>query len=156
MGTRSGIGIVDRDIKGKVVRVRGIYCHWDGYLEHNGVILAGSYTNADKVNALVELGDISCLRNEIGEKHNFNDMGRDAPQRVHGWTTAYGRDRGEQGVETRVFEGADAMSQFKKNLAGAWAEYLYLYDKGKWYWCQPSDRRWKVLGRESKPKKVAT
>ena len=155
MGTRSGIGIVDRDIQGKVVRVRGVYCHWDGYPEHNGVILAGSYTNADKVNALVELGDLSALRNEVGEKHNFNDMGRDAPQRVHGWTTAYHRDRGEE-LRQRVSEGADAMSQFKKNLATAGAEYLYLYDKGKWYWCQPSDRRWKVLGRECKPKKVTT
>ncbi len=148
MGTRSGIGIVDRDIHGKVIRVRGVYCHWDGYLEHNGVILAGSYTNADKINALVELGDLSCLRNEVGEKHDFNDLGMDAPQRVHGWTTAYHRDRGEA-LRQRVFEGADAMTKFKQALRDSWAEYLYLYDKGKWHWCQPSDRRWKVLGAKS-------
>lgn len=146
MGTRSGIGIVDRDIHGKVVRVRGVYCHWDGYLEHNGVILAGSYTNADKINALVELGDLSILRDEVGEKHKFEDMERDAPQRVHGWTTAYHRDRGEE-LRQRVFEGAEAMTQFKKSLRDSWAEYLYLYDKGRWYYCQPDEKRWKLLGR---------
>lgn len=154
MGTRSGIGIVDRDIHGKVVRVRGIYCHWDGYLEHNGVILAGSYTNPDKINMLVELGDISCLRNEVGEKHDFNNMERDAPQRVHGWTTAYHRDRGEE-LRQRVFEGPDAMAQFKQALKDSWAEYLYLYDRGRWYWCEPDAKRWKLLGR-SVAQKVST
>ena len=154
MGTRSGIGIVERDIRGKVLRVRGIYCHWDGYLEHNGVILAGSYTNTDKINALLELGDISVLRNEVGEKHDFDNMERDAPQRVHGWTTAYGRDRGEQGTEPKVFTGPTAMSQFRDHFKECWAEYLYLYDKGKWYWSKPDGKRWLLLGRKLKTVEV--
>lgn len=146
MGTRSGIGLVERDENGKVSRVRGIYCHWDGYLEHNGVILAGSYTTTDKINALLDLGDISVLRNEVGKKHDFNYMERDAPQRVHGWTTAYSRDRGEDGTAAKVFTGPKAMSQFRSHFQKCWAEYLYLFDKGRWYWCPDDGKRWMLLG----------
>jgi hypothetical protein len=156
MGTRSGIGLVDRNEQGKVTRVRGIYCHWDGYLEHNGVILAGSYRCPEKINALLDLGDISVLRNEVGEKHDFDTCGDDSPQCVNNWTTAYGRDRGEKDTETRVFTGARAVSQFRKALAASWAEYLYLFDKGRWMWCQPGDTAWKVLGSEfASPQEVA-
>ena len=153
MGTRSGIGIVDRDIRGKVVRVRSIYCHWDGYLEHNGVILAGSYANTDKVNALLELGDISVLRNEVGDKHDFSNDERDAPQRVNGWTTAYHRDRGDE-LRHRVFEGSRARSLFRTALKHSWAEYLYLYDQGKWYWSRPDGKRWLALGKNYNPVEV--
>jgi hypothetical protein len=146
MGTRSGIGLVERDESGKVTRVRGIYCHWDGYLEHNGVILAGSYTTPEKINALLDLGDISVLRDEVGEKHDFNNCERDAPQRVHGWTTAYGRDRGETDTDTRAFHGSSAISEFSRALTKSWAEYLYLFDRGKWRYRQPGMRRWLVLG----------
>ena len=40
MGTRSKIGILRRD-----GTVDHIYCHWDGYPEHNGVILFNDYSN---------------------------------------------------------------------------------------------------------------
>jgi hypothetical protein len=146
MGTRSGIGLVERDENGKVARVRGIYCHWDGYLEHNGVILAGSYTTPEKINALLDLGDISGLGNEIGQKHDFSDMREDSPQKVHGWTTAYGRDRGETGTEAETFVGPNAMSLYHSHFRECWAEYFYLFDKGKWYWCRRDTGRWLVLG----------
>jgi hypothetical protein len=148
MGTRSGIGLVERDAAGKVTRVRGIYCHWDGYLEHNGVILAGCYKTPEKINALLDLGSISVLRDGVGEKHDFDNLERDSPQRVHGWTTAYGRDRGETGTEAKVFSGPKAMSQFRDTFKECWAEYLYLFDKGKWYWGKPDGKRWLVLGKK--------
>jgi hypothetical protein len=148
MGTRSGIGLVERDENGKVARVRGIYCHWDGYLEHNGVILAGSYTQPEKVNALLDLGDISVLRNEVGQQHDFNKTGPAAPQEVNSWTTAYGRDRGELGTDPRVFNGPKAMAQFRSHFQKSWAEYLYLFDKGRWYWSRPDGRRWTLLGNK--------
>jgi hypothetical protein len=153
VSTRSGIGIVDRDIRGKLVRVRGVYCHWDGYLEHNGVILGGSYRNTDKINALIGLGDLSVLRNEVGEKHDFNNMKRDAPQRVNGWTTAYHRDRGDE-LRQRVFDGPKAKSLFRSALRDSWAEYIYLYDLGKWYWSRPDGKRWLVLGNKYQPVEV--
>lgn len=148
MGTRSAIGLVERDFTGKVTQVRGIYCHWDGYLKHNGVVLAGSYTQPEKINALLDLGDISVLGNEIGEKHDFNNRDKDSPQVVHCWTTAYGRDRGETGTDAKVFSGPAAMTQFRKHFKECWAQYLYLFDKGKWYWCRPDRKRWLVLGNK--------
>lgn len=56
MATRSTIGIV----RGYKDTTR-IYCHWDGYLEHNGVILQKYYNTADKVEELLKLGNLSCL-----------------------------------------------------------------------------------------------
>ena len=66
MATRSSIAMKTEN------GIRGIYCHWDGYPDHNGKILSESYTDADKVKALIDLGDISSLRKEIGEKHSFD------------------------------------------------------------------------------------
>jgi len=148
MGTRSGIGLVHRDASGKVTQVRGIYCHWDGYPEHNGVILAGCYKTPEKINELLDLGDISVLRDEVGQKHDFNDDARDAPQRLHGWTTAYGRDRGERATGAKLFTGPSAMSKFREKFEESWAEYLYLFDKGKWYWSRRNGKRWLVLGNK--------
>ncbi len=65
MGTRSAIGIIGNE------SVRGIYCHWDGYIEHNGQILNRFYPTANLVNALIEQGDLSSLGSEIGTKHQF-------------------------------------------------------------------------------------
>jgi len=55
MGTRSRIGVMHGD------NVKSVYCHWDGYLEHNGVILQEHYDSA-KANQLVALGDLSSLK----------------------------------------------------------------------------------------------
>ena len=44
MGTRSKIGILRRD-----GTVDHIYCHWDGYPEHNGSILFNEYNNSHKI-----------------------------------------------------------------------------------------------------------
>jgi hypothetical protein len=62
MGTRSTIAIEFAD--GSVSQV---YCHWDGYLEHNGQILAEHYTDPFKVRDLVDLGDFSSLRETVAE-----------------------------------------------------------------------------------------
>ena len=62
MGTRSSIAIKHNNV------VRAIYCHWDGYLEHNGYILHQHYQNSVKVNRLISLGHLSVLGEEIGEE----------------------------------------------------------------------------------------
>ena len=68
MGTRSMIAIQNPYNK----TVRAVYCHRDGYLEHNGAILQKHYSNSPKVNNLIALGDISSLRPEIGAEHPFS------------------------------------------------------------------------------------
>jgi hypothetical protein len=56
MGTRSTIALEFAD-----GTVEQVYCHWDGYLEHNGKILAGHYINPFKLKELLALGGFSSL-----------------------------------------------------------------------------------------------
>ena len=82
MGTRSDIIVHRAD--GLWHR---IYCHWDGYLKHNGMILFNHYTGQEKVEQLIALGNLSSLGPEIGRKHSFEARGKTM-------CTAYIRDRG--------------------------------------------------------------
>ena len=56
MSTNSRIGILHED-----GTTETIYCHWDGYPEHHMPILTEHYNTAEKVQALLALGDISIL-----------------------------------------------------------------------------------------------
>jgi len=56
MATRSLIGI---NLNNGITKV--IYCHWDGYPEHNGQLLVNNYTSPSAVFELMELGDLSSL-----------------------------------------------------------------------------------------------
>ena len=129
MGTRSRIGVMHADV------VKSVYCHWDGYLEHNGQILMEHYDSA-KANHLVALGDLSSLGPVIGEKHPFSPHGSpedsvayDAAKKA-GWCTFYGRDRGETGTEWQV---AHNFEQFYDQCNGCGAEYYYIMKDGVWY-----------------------
>ena len=132
MATRSAIGIKHGDI------VKGVYCHWDGYLEHNGLILAKFYRDSVKVNQLISLGDISSLGASIGEKHSFRDAQPD--ELADTVCVFYGRDRGDSNTEFKTFSDAD---DFVDRMEGSGCEYFYLYDRGQWYYSTGSD--WKQL-----------
>ena len=67
MATRSTIALEFAD--GTVGKV---YCHWDGYLENNGKLLLNNYTDPFKLRDLIDLGDISSLGPNIGDKHEFD------------------------------------------------------------------------------------
>jgi len=60
MGTRSTIAMEFAD-----GTVEQVYCHWDGYLEHNGKILRDHYMNPFKVKKLVALGGFSSLSETV-------------------------------------------------------------------------------------------
>ena len=60
MGTRSTIAIEFAD-----GTVQQVYCHWDGYLAHNGKILAAHYMDPFKVKALLALGGFSSLEGTV-------------------------------------------------------------------------------------------
>jgi hypothetical protein len=105
MGTRSTIALEFAD-----GTVEQVYCHWDGYLEHNGKILAEHYTDPFKLRDLIDLGDLSSLRPNIGEKHAFSQFELRAEE-VAGYKaltedmcTFYGRDRGETGITAKKFK----------------------------------------------------
>jgi hypothetical protein len=69
MGTRSTIGVLNTDGS-----VTAVYCHWDGYPEHNGKILMENYITEEKVRELIDLGSISSL-SECGEPDISNIQG---------------------------------------------------------------------------------
>jgi hypothetical protein len=105
MGTRSTIALEFAD-----GTVEQVYCHWDGYLAHNGQILLKHYSNPFILRDLIDMGDISSLGKIIGTQHPFSphfDEGSkvayEAAQAA-GATTFYGRDRGEDGVSAKKFK----------------------------------------------------
>ena len=103
MGTRSTIALEFADKS-----VEQVYCHWDGYLEHNGQILQKHYINPFVLRDLIDLGDISSLKSTVGTKHDFshfdNGMTQDEYYKLYSeMTTFYGRDRGETGAEKKSF-----------------------------------------------------
>jgi len=108
---------------------KAIYSHWDGYPEKPGVgyTLKKYYTDPRKIDKLLALGDISALREEIGEKHDF-DSDHDVAS-MKGWTTAYGRDRGETGTRARTYS---SLAKLKEGANQGGAEYLYFWENGDW------------------------
>jgi len=136
MGTRSRIGVMHGD------KCKSVYCHWDGYLSHNGSILQEHY-DSGRANYLVALGDISSLGTLIGEAHPFSkfDIDKDDPDfdklvalhekaEAEGWTTFYARDRGEKDVDFQVSQSFD---EFLELCDGTGAEYFYIMRDGVWY-----------------------
>ena len=129
MGTRSRIGVMHGD------KVKSVYCHWDGYLSHNGAILQEHYDSA-KANQLVAMGDMSSLGRVIGEAHPFSphtsaeDKALYEAAREAGYCTFYARDRGETGTEFKV---AHTFEEFFEQADGCGAEYYYIMKDGVWY-----------------------
>ena len=132
MATRSTIAIARED--GSVAQV---YCHWDGYLENNGVLLVNHYNTADKVEELIAGGDISSLGEIVGVEHPFDtriaEMAQEEYDRLYGnMTLYYGRDRGEEGTGARVF--GDVAEYEKAGDSGMFEEFNYLFIDGRWYY----------------------
>jgi len=104
MATRSTIALEYAD-----GTVQAVYCHWDGYLAHNGQILLKHYSNPFVLRDLIDLGDISSLRPQIGTKHAFSHFDTEMTQEDYyalysEMTTFYGRDRGETGTNAKQFK----------------------------------------------------
>ena len=126
MGTRSRIGVMHGD------KLKSVYCHWDGYLSHNGRILQDHYDSA-KANHLVSLGDVSSLRPEIGVVHPFSTWDTDMSPAEYdaqfaNMTTFYGRDRGESGVDFTVDQSYNEFLSKDYDY-----EYYYIMNDGVWY-----------------------
>jgi hypothetical protein len=106
MATRSRIAIENQD-----GTVTSVYCHWDGHISSNGVILNNNYNTTDKVNELIALGDLSSLYETIDR------------------TISYHRNSGEDLNQT-TFSNIENL--FKKGFNSG-EEYVYCFTKdGKW------------------------
>ena len=154
MGTRSFIGVMHGDV------CKVVYCHWDGYLSHNGRILQEHYDSA-KANHLVALGDISSLKKDIGEKHpfspldmpdEFRNMTQGQYETAYGnMTTFYGRDRGELGCEFRSIMNFESLLELFDNTG---AEFCYIMKDGVWYMFDGNNRTLRELSTELENQKV--
>jgi len=111
---------------------KAIYSHFDGYPSCVGSILLNSYQNRRKINRLVAQGDLSVLREHVGRKHDFKAYLKfggyeNTPAEKNGWTTFYGRDRGDEDGSAITCTLDEAL-----NLDN-WTEWVYVFQDGKWY-----------------------
>lgn len=101
MSTRSTISIKNED-----GTYDSVYCHWDGYIEHNGAILSKHYNDEESIRDLISHGEMSSLAENL-ENSVF-----------------YHRDKGEQ---LRVVRGTDDLYTWSQ-------DYNYVFKEGKWYY----------------------
>ena len=107
MSTRSRIAMVNLDGS-----VKSIYCHWDGYLEWNGDILANCYVTNEEVNSLINLGDISSLGRLLED------------------TESYHFTRGEE----LVIKYHPNLDSFFNYVGYCGEEYAYIFQDDVWYY----------------------
>lgn len=110
-------------------KFESIYCHHDGYLSYVGRKLQKYYDNIKKVRALMKLGDISSLGNDLKPEgtQNFDDI-------VDGNFCRPYSLRGEDCPSS--FD--DTLGQLYDRTENCWGEYLYVYMKDyegiyKWF-----------------------
>jgi hypothetical protein len=132
MSTRSRIGYELPDHS-----VVSVYCHHDGYVEHNGRILVEHYQNRDDVQDLIDGGSMSSLRidtlwNSKAKRDENNEIvtdknGRYIYEPTRDPQPLYHTERGE---ELEVDH-----TSFDEFVSGKMCgeEYAYLFDlNGNW------------------------
>jgi hypothetical protein len=108
MATRSFIAKYDTDAN----VYDAIYCHWDGYPAGVGVTLRDHYDTDLWAKMLVNIGDISSLRD------GFEDTERESYKK-----------RGDTNVGPVVFK---YFTQMVEHYRGMNCEYGYVWEDGKW------------------------
>ncbi len=88
MATRSTIALEYAD-----GTVGQIYCHWDGYLEHNGNILLEQWMDPFEVQKMLDRGDMSTLGNSVEQCEFYTQRGEELnPQRMYKSFEEYTRE----------------------------------------------------------------
>ena len=120
MSTNAFIGIRENN------SITYIYNHSDGYLEYLGRMLLEHYNSEEKAKALVELGDVSVVKEKLapaeGTVRSF-----DYDKRQEGVSVFYGRDRGEEWeyIKPVTIQG----TAFDEHQ---YYNYLYDVEEGRW------------------------
>lgn len=130
MSTNALISVMTKNSHNEDI-YKTIYCHWDGYLSHLGAILFKNYNTAELADALVSLGDASCIEEKLtptGE-HSF-----DKPE--NGVCVFYHRDRGEDWGNTKPRELWAV--EFRKDNKFV---YTYLFKDNAWHYKKPDGQR---------------
>jgi hypothetical protein len=118
--THAAIGILYPDGE-----VSAVFCNFDGYPEHCGKILSKHYANYDKVEVLMDRGDLVSIAPEINDTNEANGC------------VFYRRDKDYRGKDSAYSAQSfpDKQSFFKE--FGDCVDYFYLYNtrstkKVKW------------------------
>lgn len=113
MSTRSSITVKHSDGK-----YHSVYCHLDGHPSHHTKILRENYNSQELAEKLVSYGYMSVLAEscEKPEGHSYENQ-------IEGYTVYYGRDRGEDNVDTLIFDDYRNINKY---------QYNYLYENGAW------------------------
>jgi len=128
MSTNSRVSIQLKNRK-----IKSIFVHWDGYLSGVGKDLLNFYNTEEKLNELLELGNLSILGTSIGEKVDFDKF----DSRENQQCLAYGRDRGYE--ESEAKEHLDSENE---------QEYNYLFKNGVWLFRKRDKKIYKELTKE--------
>ena len=115
MSTRSLIGIR------KDVGITYVYCHFDGYLDGVGITLVKNYDTEDKVNDILKNGDMSSLGDSIDTCDFYNEPDSEA--------------------FTLTGHGEGLKDEYYKHGQNCWADYVYLFEDGKWYYARETVKR---------------
>jgi len=103
MATRSNIGARQKD-----GTIKAVYCHWDGYPEGVGAMLAEHYTDPEKVARLLDLGGFSSLGETVENTY----------------ASSYARG-GEVGNEAEIYKDED---EWQAVALDGGIEFLYLFE----------------------------
>lgn len=117
MSTTSRVAILRKD-----GRVSSVYCH-DGDIFAVAPVLFLFYKNAEKVNSLINLGDLS----KIGKLVEVNDP-QNAPYNPD-LTLSYHRDRGERKVIRNYFSYEDFLNDLRHRQ-----DYNFIFNEKKSMW----------------------
>ena len=110
--------------------IKSILVHSDGYPKHTGAVLIEHYSDANKVDMLINLGDISFLGPEVTEAPK-EVWGTDE---VYNFTSAYHRDKGEELNPPRFFTSTYFWLRDAANNTSAQYGYLYVANQGWVYY----------------------
>lgn len=140
MSTRGRIGLQQND-----GRIKSIYVHWDAYPDGVGRKLQKWYTNPDKIEALLDLGDISSLGEfydkEISsadwKKFDLSPEELERFMKKQGKCTVAYKDRGED-CPARIDKDK---SEFMSKIGNCGEEYAYLFEEDytgvyRWHICE--------------------
>lgn len=117
MSTNSSISYVSKENN----KIYSVFCYSDGYIKHNGIILATFYSSYNRVKKLVGMGDISALAPHIGSSIKTSDdlfLGTD------GQSIFYHRDKDED-LHIREYDSIN-------DIIGKYS-YNYIFMNNMWY-----------------------
>lgn len=172
MSTKSIIAMEDNE--GMLTTVSAISCHYDGYPEHNGVILSRDYTDPNKVRKLISLGNLDYLGSKIepdkitkkfgaswqeGTNKEYNKLidtlselkpnlgfkvDQELRDNIREHTIAYQRDCGQNGNQCHSYSSVDELMNDNSDYMLC-VEYIYLFRNDNWSFFDVAKGTWNEL-----------